>query len=260
MKPKVLVIGALGHIGRRIVPLFSDCFELFLTDRAEGDIEGQKVRALDITDYPAVLAAMRGMDAVLHLAIASQREFVTDRPRFMADEGEEYLRFNEATIEVNLRGTYHVFEAARECGVKRVVYGSSLTVYLGKPAYPEFNDTLPPRPSNFYAVTKLFGEQLGEFFSRRHGLTVYCLRFGDPYPKPGADWLLKAPPERRCLVTYRDLAGAAHCALTTKDGPAFGAYMIISAGRNSVYDLSGAQEIGWQPQDFCEADGSVVPL
>ncbi len=262
MSLKVLIIGAAGNIGSKISLLFPESFELHLADRHAGEIEGRPVKALDITDYDAVLAAMQGMDAVVNLAIASSREIVTDIPLFDSDQGEEYLRFNQVTIDVNVRGAYNIFEAARAAGVKRVVYASSLTVYLGQPAYPEFNDDLPPRPANFYAVTKLFGEQLGEFFSRRHGLQTICLRFGTPHPQPEVDkyeqWL-KAPVGRRTFVTYADLARAVQCALTT-NGPSFGAYTIVSATDNNAFDLSKGVEIGWQPGDYCHADGSVTPV
>ena len=260
---KVLVIGAGGVIGRRVVPLLSPSFELVLADRKAGEIDGREIQGLDITDLDEVRAAMRGVDAVVHLAIASQREYVTDTASFLRDEGGEYLRFNEAMIDVNVRGTYHVFEAAREAGVKRVVLISSLTIYLGKPHYESFHDGLPPRPSNIYAVTKLWGEQLGEYFSRRDGMTVYCLRYGDPYPQDNPkkieDWR-RRPPGRRLVVTYEDIAGSIECALTKQGGPAYGAYTILSACDDPIFDSSKAAEIGWKSKTRCEADGSITPV
>lgn len=215
------------------------------------------IDVLDITDYSAVVDAMQGVDAVVHLAIVSEREFVTDKPRFEAAEGDEYLRFNEASIDGNVRGTYHILEAARAAGVKRVVLGSSLTVLLGQPRYPRIHDDLPVRPVNFYAVTKLWGEQLGEYFSRRHGLTVYCLRFGQPLEQ---EIMLRSRakgmvhPPARALVSSQDLAWSIQCAVCTTEGPPFGAYTIVSASDDSGFDVIKAAEIGWQPRTRCEPD------
>lgn len=259
----VLVTGAGGRIARSTIPLFSPEWDLLLTDREPGEVDGRPIHALDITDYEAVCARMAGVDAVLHLAIAASREIVTDKERFDADEGEEYLRFNQLSLEVNVRGTYHIFEAARQAGVKRVVYGSSLTVLFGQPQYPAFHDDLPPRPFNFYAVTKLWGEQLGEYFSRRHGMTVYGLRFSQPYPME-ADFSLEGANakrhDRRILVSYPDLAGAMECALTCQTGPAFGVYAIVSDSATPRCDCSKAEEIGWKPKTRCEPGGQVVTI
>lgn len=259
---KILITGSLGHIGSHVIPHFMDRYDLKLTDIREGEIGGRPVSAVDITDYDAVLAASQDMDAILHLAITSSAPLVTDHVRFGAKKGEEYLKFNQLSIETNVRGTYHVFEAARQNRVPRVIYGSSLTVLIGAPRYDAISDELPPRPSNFYGVTKLWGEQLGEYFSRVHGLHVCCLRFGTPHPWKSnplfKNWM-KAPVGRRTFVTYADLAAAMMAALEA-DGPRFGAYTIVSDTPENVFDVSKGSEIGWAPKDFIEADGSVRPM
>lgn len=263
MKPKVLMVGAAGTIGREIIPLLAPSFDLVLADRNPGEIEGRKIQSLDITNLDEVRAAMQGMDAVVHLAIATLRDYVTDRANFLKDQGDDYLRFNEVMIEVNVRGTYHVFEAAREAGVKRVVFISSATIFMGMPRYGSVHDDLRPRPSNIYAVTKLWGEQLGEYYSRRDGMTVYCLRYGNPYPQNVPSKMeawKKQPPGQCLLVTYEDIAGSIEAALTKQGGPAFGAYTILSACDDPVFDSSKAAEIGWKPKTRCEADGSITPI
>lgn len=257
MNQKILITGAAGNIAKRILPLFPADLDLVLTDRHAGEIAGQKIHALDITDYSAVQAAMEGVDAVVHLAIVSTRAVVKDKPLFDTDVGEEYLRFNDLSIDVNVRGTYHLFEAARAAGVKRFVFASSLTVLIGMPRYPEFHDDLAARPSNFYAVTKMWGENLGEYFSRRHDMTVYCLRFGQPVGQ-------KVDPHNRIkrnlhplpgiFVSSEDLAGSVLSALTHQGGPAFGAYSIVSACTGSQIDYSKAEEIGWRPKTQVEPD------
>jgi len=257
MSLQVLMTGSAGRIAQWVLPYLPNSWNLRLTDRTAGQSGLSTVEALDITDYPAVVEAMRGMDAVVHLAIVSERQYVTNKPLFQTDEGEEYLRFNDASIDGNVRGTYHILEAAKAAGVKRVVLGSSLTVLLGSPRYPRTHDDLPVRPSNFYAVTKLWGEQLGEYYSRRHGLTVYCLRFGQPLEQEimvrsqSKETIL---PPSRALVSSLDLAWSIECAVTTSEGPPFGAYTIVSASDDPGFDPSKAEEIGWRPRTRCEPD------
>lgn len=251
MNLKILITGASGEVAQRILPFFPENLDLVLTDRQATEIQGRKIHALDITDFSAVQTAMEGVDAVVHLAIVSIREVIRDKRLFDLDEGAEYLRFNDLSIDVNVRGTYHLFEAARAAGVKRFVFASSLTVLIGMPRYSEFHDDLAPRPSNFYAVTKMWGENLGEYFSRRHGLTVYCLRFGHPVGQkldPHNRIEKKLNPFPGILVSSEDLAGSVLSALTHEGGPSFGTYSIVSACAGSRFDYSAALEIGWSPK------------
>lgn len=260
---KILLTGASGLIGRHIASLLSESFDLLLTDLREGEVDGRKVHALDICDYDAVNAMVKGVDGILHMAIASSGAFVTDTARFDADEGEEYLKFNQLQVDVNMRGTYNLMEAARQNGVKRMVQASSLTILIGQPRYEQIDDSLPPRPSNFYAVTKMFCENLGEFFHRRHGLEVFSIRLGTPFPQPwhekSKQWL-KSEVGRRTFISFRDIAGALVAAMNapwTRYAP----FTVVSASRDLAYDISLAKEItGWEPLDYFTDEGIPVPV
>lgn len=261
MRKKILVTGAAGLIGRHIVPLLAETFDLILTDRSSGEIDGKPVHPLDITDYAAVAEATKGIDAILHLAIVSVRNFVTDIPKFDADEGEEYLVFNQVAIDVNMRGTYNIFEAARQNGVARVVFGSSLTILIGQPSYESFRDDLPRRPSNFYAVTKMFCEDLAEFFHRRHGVEAVALRLGTPFPQPwepkSLNWL-RIEPGRRTFISFRDLAGALTAGINAP-WKRYAPCTVTSHAPGLLFDLQTAKEvIGWQPQDHFNEAGELI--
>lgn len=260
---KILLTGALGHIATRIVPKLAERFELVLTDLKEGEVAGLPVQPVDIADFEAVQSAMQGVDGVVHLAIASARAIVKDRAAFNQHQGECFQRFNEASIETNVRGTYHLFEAARQNGVQRFVLGSSLTVFLGTPPYERVHDGLPPRPSNFYAVTKLWGENLAEYYSRAFGMTVYCLRFGTPHPwteHPKYERWVALPQRDWTFVTYDDITRAIEAALGCQSGPQYGAYTVVSDHAENRFDCSKAAEIGWQPLHFVQPDGSLRVL
>ena len=101
----------------------------------------------------------------------------------------------EAVLRHNIIGTYNVFEASRETGVKRVVFASSgATVsgiesdkpysdlvagrYEGLTSWPILTHLSPLRPSGLYGASKVWGEALGRHYADAHGLSVICVRIG----------------------------------------------------------------------------------
>jgi UDP-glucose 4-epimerase len=120
----------------------------------------------DVLDLPAIRSAVRGCDAVAHLAAA-------------ADVGE-VAADPEAAERLNSRGTFNVLEAARTAGVKRVVYGSTIWVYNGYDGLADEN-TNAGLPSHLYTATKLAGEMYCKSYSEQYGLDCTILRFGIPF-------------------------------------------------------------------------------
>ncbi|MGQ9708720.1 MAG: SDR family oxidoreductase [bacterium] len=80
------------------------------------------------------------------------------------------------THEVNATGTLNVLIAARDCGVKRVVYASSSSVYGDSEELPKYEGMIP-NPLSPYAVSKLMGEYYCRVFSRLYGLETVVLRY-----------------------------------------------------------------------------------
>lgn len=256
MKRKVLVVGALGRIGSHVAPALFEEFDVRMIDCKSGTIGGQPVEAVDITDYEALLPHLEGVYGVIHLAIASSRAMFKDS-KFESEYGDDYRTYSNACIDVNVRGTFNLFEAARVQGIKRFLYASSLTVLMG--ARPEkTHDDMRRTPSNFYSVTKLFGEELGRLYSSLHGMDVLSLRLGTPHPQPEAakyELWLKAPAGRRTFVTYEDLAGAFRQALVDQN-VRYGAYTIVSDAEGMIYGFDKAKEFGWQPMHTVHQDGT----
>jgi UDP-glucose 4-epimerase len=167
---RVLVTGGAGFIGSHVV------------DRLRA--EGIAVRILDLRPSPhhaassvdcavadlldpgAVQAAMKGCDAVVHLAAAADVDEVARRP---ADA--------EA---VNARGTLNVLEAARNAGVRRIVYASTIWVY-GNGSRTVDEDSAVELPDHLYTATKLAGEMYCRSYAELYGLQCTVLRFGIPY-------------------------------------------------------------------------------
>jgi nucleoside-diphosphate-sugar epimerase len=166
-----LVTGGAGFIGSHLVDALvarGECvcvFDNLSSGRREnlaGCWESIRFVEADLRDIDAVKAACQGIDYVLHhAAIASVTQSVED-PR--------------ASQEVNVAGTLNVLLAAREAGVKRVVYAASSAAYGATPAVA-LTEERPPQPLSPYAVSKLTGEYYAQVFSQLYGLETVSLRY-----------------------------------------------------------------------------------
>ena len=116
----------------------------------------------DLTDAEAVRKAIKGCDAVLHLGA-----FAINNWDFLG-----------IIVPPNIIGMYNVLDAAAKEGVKKVVLASTVQTEFGHPEGTKVSVKMPPWPTNFYAATKVFAENTGLVFSRQHGISVICLRFG----------------------------------------------------------------------------------
>jgi UDP-glucose 4-epimerase len=169
---RVLVTGGAGFIGSHVVDKVRDAgHEPVVYDMRPSPfhVNGNSVDTVigSILDIDALTRAMRGCDAVMHLAAA-------------ADVGE----VEKAPVhseELNSRGTLSVLEAARQAGVKRVVYASTIWVYSDVDAEAVDEETALRPPAHLYTATKLAGELYCKSYSELYDLEFTILRFGIPY-------------------------------------------------------------------------------
>jgi UDP-glucose 4-epimerase len=169
---RVLVTGGSGFIGSHVVDrlqargLEPRIFDLVPSPHHRaGDVE---TVLGDLCDREAVGDALRGCDAVIHLAALADVDQVTKDPA-LADR-------------VNVRGTQTLLDAARELEIDRFVYASTIWVY-GDAAGPEAVDEDTPLglPKHFYTATKIAGEMYTSAYTELYGLEHTILRFGIPY-------------------------------------------------------------------------------
>ena len=116
----------------------------------------------DLRDLNAATRVMEGVHVVLHQAA------IPSVPRSIKDP--------KGCTENNLNGTLHLLMAARDAGVKRVVFASSSSVYGDSPSLPKVEDFLPA-PLSPYAASKLAGEYYCRVFHQVYGLETVCLRY-----------------------------------------------------------------------------------
>ncbi len=166
-----LVTGGAGFIGSHIVELLLErgesvrVLDNFSTGRRE-NLAGfsKKIELIegDLRDTEAVRRAISNCSYVLHqAALPSVARSVQDPV---------------TTHQVNVIGTINLLLAARDAGVKRVVFASSSAVYGDSPVLPKRED-MPARPLSPYAVGKLAGEQYCRIFSQLYDMRCVSLRY-----------------------------------------------------------------------------------
>jgi len=229
---KVLITGASGTIGRQLNNMLQPEYDLCLVCNHSVKEEGNW-HQVDVTNLDDLKHVMAGVDAVIHLAIASGHE---------GDYEED--GFNDTRFDVNVKGTFHVFEAAKRAGVKRVIYTSSLTVVWGAEGYVVGD--APAIPVGTYALTKHLGEQIGQYYAKQHQMSVVCLRI--PKPIDIDDPKSRITPILPQWIAFPDLLQAYQLALTKPD-IGFEILTVVGESSKRRWDLSRAQTVlGYKPQ------------
>ena len=169
---RYLVTGGAGFIGSNIVDaLVGRGDEVVVLDDLTTGFRENVNRAAelvegDVADADLVAKAVAGCDAVFHQA--------AHRAVFRSVEHPL------ATDRANVGGSLAVLVAARDAGVRRVVYASSSSVYGGADQLPT-SETAPTEPRSPYAVTKLTGEHYCRVFTELFGLETVALRYFNVY-------------------------------------------------------------------------------
>ncbi len=166
-----LVTGGAGFIGSHIVDALVaqdhsvrvlDNFSTGKLTNIEHNMSRIDLREGSLTDREMVKRSVDGVDYVLHQGA------LPSVPRSVRDP--------IASNDANINGTLNLLVAARDAGVKRVVYASSSSVYGDTPTLPKHED-MPPNPLSPYALTKLGAEYYCRIFTRLYGLETVCLRY-----------------------------------------------------------------------------------
>lgn len=172
---RVLITGGLGSIGRVVAQRLQEHdFELRLIDIVdEAQVQDARYNRCDIMDFAYLCEQMRGCDAVVHLAALKNPHF---------GPGQDVFQINTA-------GTFNVFEAAAQAGIRRIVQASSINAIgcgwnLGDflPQYFPLDEDHPSTTTDPYALSKRIVEDIGAYYWRRDGIVSAALRFPGVFP------------------------------------------------------------------------------
>ncbi len=174
---RVVVTGGAGFIGSHLSEtLLERGYQVIILDDLSTGRQENVDRLLSrydakftlgsITDLDLLQKLFRGIDYVFHEAALPSVPRSIRNPRLVND--------------VNVSGTLNVLIAARDNGVRKVIYASSSSVYGDTPTLPK-RESMPATPLSPYAVTKLAGEHYCQVFSLVYGLPTVCLRYFNVY-------------------------------------------------------------------------------
>lgn len=185
----------------------------------------------------------------------------------LAADGSPFSTW-KTVCDNNVRATLNAFEAARDAGVKRVVFASSnrtVAMYerdepyasvvsgeidgLDPAALSRIRVDSPARPDSPYGVGKVMGEAAARYYADSAGLSVLCLRIGTVRPDD-------RPAQERhfaTFLTHRDLAMLIRCCVEAPESLRYGVYFGVSANTWRIWELEPAREqLGYTPVDDAE--------
>ena len=239
------ITGANGTVGRVLMAGLQHDYALRAVTRREVDF-ASTIASFDSVE--GLAEAFHGLEAIIHLGADPSPDAPWDSIR-----------------DNNINATYNVFEACVRAGVKRMIFASTNHTMHGHTlrSLPENLDpdkkvklklTDPGNPDSLYAVSKLFGEQIGKLYSERHDVEFVGMRIGwlivedDPTTKRGTD---SEDYMRAMWLSHRDCVEAHRCAseVQTKYLLAY----VISGNDRRVFDLEATTKtLGSHPQDNSE--------
>ncbi|KQW18422.1 UDP-glucose 4-epimerase [Afipia sp. Root123D2] len=227
---KVLLTGASGGIGTRLRKLLRPLYpELILSDlMIPADLlPGETFVPADLADFGAVRRAVEGVEGIIHLG------------------GHSVEGPWDTILNANIIGTYHLFEAAHQAGVKRAVFASSNHAVGFYPRAETIGVNEMVRPDSRYGVSKAFGEALAAFYAFKHGIGSFCIRIGNMDDRPVDQrrlsiWL--SPDDLVALIRIGlEMPGLVHEIV-------YG----MSDNERAWWNNERAHELGYRPRDRAE--------
>jgi uronate dehydrogenase len=227
---RVLLTGAAGGLGRVLRPRLKRlCRVLRVSDIAAMDPAGagEEVVVASLQDAAAIHALVAETDAIVHLGGVSV-------------EGPF-----EPILEANIVGVWHLYEAARKHGVRRIVFASSNHVTGFYRQDEVIVPADPVRPDGNYGISKAFGENLSRFYFDRYGIETVCLRIGSSFPEP---------KDRRMLATWLSYDDLERLVVASLTAPIVGHSVVYGMSDNTTtwWDNTSARHLGYRPRDSSE--------
>ncbi|WP_339494240.1 NAD-dependent epimerase/dehydratase family protein [Pseudomonas sp. RA_105y_Pfl2_P56] len=211
---RLLLTGAAGGLGKvlreRLRPYAHVLRLSDIADLPPAADDHEEVVLCDLADKQAVHQLVEGVDAILHFGgVSVERSF-------------------EEILGANICGVYHIYEAARRHGVKRVIFASSNHVIGFYQQDERLDAASARRPDGYYGLSKSYGEDMASFYFDRYGIETVSIRIGSSFPEP---------QNRRMMHTwlsFDDLTQLLEHSLYTPN-----------VGHTVVYGMSDNKDVWW---------------
>jgi uronate dehydrogenase len=225
---RLLLTGAAGGLGkvlRQSLRPYANVLRLSdISEMAPAIDASEEVQTCDLSDKNAVHQLVEGVDAILHFGgVSVERPF-------------------EEILGANISGVFHIYEAARRHGVKRIIFASSNHV-IGFYKQDETIDALSPRrPDSYYGLSKSYGEDMASFYFDRYGIETVSIRIGSSFPEP---------QNRRMMSTWLSFDDLTQLIERALYAPNVGHTIVYgaSANRDVWWDNRYAAHLGYHPKD-----------
>lgn len=225
---RILLTGAAGGLGRQLrVRLAPYAKTLRLSDIADIDEAGcaqEEIVTCDLADKQAVYRLVEGVDAIVHFGgVSTEHAF-------------------EDILGPNICGTFHIYEAARRHGVRRLVFASSNHVVGFHRRTEKLDASCARLPDSYYGLSKSYGEDLATFYWHRYGIETVSLRIGSSFDAPENVRMLST------WLSYRDLTQLVVKGLSV---PGVGHTVVFGASDNpdTWWDNRLAAHLHYEPVD-----------
>lgn len=233
---KLVLTGAAGRLGSYLrEPLSKMCDELVSTDIA-ADIgklyDGETYMMADLSSLDAMLEVLAGAEMVVHFGA-------------IGDEAPW-----DDILQSNIIGAYNVWEAAYRCGVKRVVYASSVHAVGMHKKTDTIGLDAPHRPDTYYGLAKCFSEDLASLYWDKRGIEAVCMRIFSCAQANNA----------RSIGTWLSYDDLIHLVERSIDSPVVGFSIVYGISNNdrAVVDNTKAGHLGYRPKDNAEVFAKEV--
>ncbi|MCP1487567.1 MULTISPECIES: NAD(P)-dependent oxidoreductase [Pseudomonas] len=211
---RLLLTGAAGGLGKvlreRLRPYANVLRLSDIAALAPASDEREEIVVCDLADKHAVHQLVEGVDAILHFGgVSVERPF-------------------EEILGANICGVFHIYEAARRHGVKRVIFASSNHVIGFYKQDEPLDASSARRPDGYYGLSKSYGEDMASFYFDRYGIETVSIRIGSSFPEP---------QNRRMMHTwlsFDDLTQLLEHSLYTPN-----------VGHTIVYGMSDNKDVWW---------------
>lgn len=227
---KLVLTGAAGRLGSHLREPLSKLADTLVSSDLADDIgklyDGEQYVKADLAKLDEIVSLLEGANMVVHFgAIGDEAPF-------------------DAILQSNIIGAYNVWEAARQNGLRRVVYASSIHAVGMHPKTDFIGIDAPHKPDTFYGLAKCFAEDLGSLYWDKYQLESVNMRILSCAQVTNA----------RALGTWLSYDDLIQLVTRAIDTPVTGFSVVYGVSNNdrAPVDNSGASHLGYHPKDNAE--------